>query len=72
MIQITTTILLSTIGGLFSACLALIVYIYNKQSDRISKIEDTQVKCPVNKIYTLIEKDQTDIDWIKRELKKKN
>lgn len=71
MVEITLAQLLIIVGFLIASCISLVVYIYKCQTKRIAAIEKEQKICPINKLYTLLEKLKTDICWIKEEIQKK-
>lgn len=56
------------VGGSYGG---LLIHIYKNQTKRIATIEMEQKACPVNKIYTIMEKVKTDICWIKKAIQKK-
>ena len=58
-----------TIGS-FSLVGVLAGYIWNSQSKRFGDIEKIQNKLPCNSVCIKIEAIQTDIQWIKEELRK--
>lgn len=71
MVNISITQILAIVGFLVASNISLVVYIYKNQNHRIATIEKEQKLCPINKLYTFLEKLKTDICWIKKEIQKK-
>lgn len=71
MIEITFKQIFLVIGFLGGSYISLLIHIYKSQTKKIAAIEKEQKNCPINKLYTLLEKLKTDICWIKKEIQKK-
>jgi len=71
MIEISLSYAIPLFIFFIGTCISLIIYIYNNLVARVRSMEKKQIDCPINKIYTLIEKTQVDICWIKKTIQKK-
>jgi len=70
MIEITAAQILAITFFFAGSCISLVIYIYNGQNRKITKVQGVQEKCPINKIYTVLETLKTDITWIKKTIEK--